>query len=171
MASSPFAKNLLPCVHQWYKRSSAQGAPQGCPMGISLFCLGFHASLLQTQHAYPDVRTTAFADNDDAVGSAARAMAARACTRSSAQTLCNLESVPSKFSLYSPAANLSSLPPDASGSTFHPEGRRKGIVVVGTPIGSPEFVASHLSHSGAQLRSCLSSLTALTDTHRDKNAA
>eukprot|EP00965_Chrysotila_dentata_P096753 3197611-Pleurochrysis_carterae.AAC.3 len=97
LASSPFA-SLLPCVRQWYGRASSlyidsqpltadgvpvyssQGARQGCPMGTFLFYLGFHAALLESQHAHPNVMLVAFAHDDYAVGAPQRALSARAAT-------------------------------------------------------------------------------------------
>eukprot|EP00965_Chrysotila_dentata_P246601 6207260-Pleurochrysis_carterae.AAC.1 len=48
---------------------SMQGARQGGPMGIFLFCLGFLACFMETQqHEHPDVMIAAFADDDYALG-------------------------------------------------------------------------------------------------------
>eukprot|EP00965_Chrysotila_dentata_P202398 6181100-Pleurochrysis_carterae.AAC.1 len=54
-----------------------QGARQGCPMGTFLSCLGFHACLMETQHAHPDVMIAAFADDDYALDPVPRALSAR----------------------------------------------------------------------------------------------
>eukprot|EP00965_Chrysotila_dentata_P236385 6201280-Pleurochrysis_carterae.AAC.7 len=172
LALSPFA-NLLPCVRQWYGRAGC--APRlRCPMGGTfLVCLSFHASLLQTQHAYPDVMITAFAYDDYAVGPAARAMAARARMHASALSLCNFESVSIESAPFTLLLRISlPFPTMFLVPLYTGQGQvSRDCDCSWDPHCSPEFVTSHISHSRAQIRSRLSFHTAHTDTHRGQNAA
>eukprot|EP00965_Chrysotila_dentata_P093835 3101097-Pleurochrysis_carterae.AAC.1 len=86
MSLAPFSLHLpLPAVSSLYRKCAlrgflAAGARQGFPMDTFLFCLSFHAALIATQQAHPDVMSVAFGDGDYAVGAPPCALSAQAAT-------------------------------------------------------------------------------------------
>lgn len=161
---------LLPFVSQFYGAPSrytfydehgaphdvwqGEGGEQGDPLMPALYAVGQHAALLEAHSALqPGEHLYAYLDDVYATCAPDRVGAVFGALRAALRDRANVHVHLGKTRAWNaageePTALLDALPPDArptawAGNWAQPPDAQ-GLVVLGTPLGSPAFVASHL---------------------------
>ena len=115
---------------------SREGTQQGDPLGCLYLALPLHEVLLDLHRAHPDVVIMAYVDDIVLLGPPDLARRAHDGLVGMLRTRLGLSSQPSKCSVYSPRGDVTAFPEDMLGAR-HP---LAGVVVLGVPVGSDEFV-------------------------------
>lgn len=166
------APRLVPFVRSFYAHTStylwwddsgachhirqAEGCEQGDALAPALFSLGQHAALeASAAHLAPGDVLAAYLDDLYIVTQPARARAAFDLVTNNVERLAGVASNLGKTRVYSGAGGcappgIAELGPDVWRGDLPPA--QRGFIALGSPIGSPEFVAetardTHLSHA------------------------
>ena len=134
----------------------AEGCEQGDALAPALFSLGQHAALeASAAHLAPGDVLAAYLDDLYIVTQPARARAAFDLVTNNVERLAGVASNLGKTRVYSGAGGcappgIAELGPDVWRGDLPPA--QRGFIALGSPIGSPEFVAetardTHLSHA------------------------
>jgi hypothetical protein len=115
---------------------SREGTQQGDPLGCLYLALPLHEVLTDLHRAHPGVVITAYVDDVLLLGPPEMVRLAYLDLVEMMQTRLGLSSQPRKCSVYSPEGDVSAFPEDMAGSRVPLE----GIIVLGVPIGSDDFV-------------------------------
>ena len=172
LAESPALEALLPFVRLWYGQDSTytwtdqegtthtiqqgEGVEQGDPLAPALFSLAIHAALVEaSQFLQPGESIFAFLDDVYSVTAADRAAIVAAHTARCIQQGAGVEPKLGKFAMWSRAGGpeppgireLLGVQPSPDREPvwkgdLPPE--RNGVVILGTPVGQPEFVRRFL---------------------------
>jgi hypothetical protein len=149
-----FFPELLPTVEMWYCRKgglyyrgmqaparavdgdgvpffSSEGCTQGDPLGPILWCLAYHATLLDLQARYPDCLILCYLDDTYYLQVPEQALACmRAGTELAEATAdeggCGVTSNLGKQEVYSPTASLDCMPPTLRGAPTAPPDPESG---------------------------------------------
>ena len=192
MLRSPFA-HFEPALRLFYEHAgelyfegerlpadSCEGAQQGDPLGPFIFALAFHATLQQVAAEFPDCVFVAYLDDVTCLGPPRRAYAALQRLQYLAEQQCDLKSDMSKCGVFSPKASdedMDFIPAEVEGSPHHCddkgvlEGRLRGMVFVGAPVGDDDWVAGVLARVFKKATARLPALARMRDAGRLQTAA
>ena len=173
LSSNPELAPLLPFVRMWYSRPStytwrdehntvhhipqAEGVEQGDPLSPLLFSLAVHASLRHANESLrPGEYLFAFLDDVYTVTSRSRATAVARMVAASIHDHAGVEPKLGKFQIWGRGGGpeppgiddlLEGAPrPEEPVWKGDLEDERNGIVILGTPVGSPAFVQRFLGN-------------------------
>jgi hypothetical protein len=115
---------------------SREGTQQGDPLGCLYMALPLHEVLTDLHRDHPGVVIIAYVDDIVILGPPELVRLAYLDLVEMLRTRLGLVSQPRKCSVYSPEGDVSAFPSSMAGA----DGSRQGVVVLGVPIGSDEFV-------------------------------
>jgi tRNA threonylcarbamoyladenosine modification (KEOPS) complex Pcc1 subunit len=153
-----------------------EGATQGDPWGPFLWSVGYHEALPETQARHPDVTILEYLDDTYYLQVAAAAVAAMRAGTECTLRLCGVASNLAKQEAYSPAGDLSVVPPTIRGSTaLLADGRSRGtalatVIVLGSFIGDEAEASDRLVARVEKAPAPLARVVQLRDTRRHKIA-
>ena len=183
LMAEPRLQSLVPYVRQWYSRQShylwtdesgvvhdimqGEGGEQGDPLMPALFALAQHESLVKARaRLHADDYLFAFLDDLYVVTTRERAKAAFAAVTEEVAVGAGVRTHLGKLRLWSKSggdcpAGFEGYGPDVWAGGAEPQSR--GIKVLGTPLGHPDFVAAQVDKRVADERRFLDKLTTLAD--------
>ena len=127
-----------------YYQKILEGVRQGDPLSTLFFCLALQPVLQRLTDAHPGLLVKAFADDLCATGPVEICAQSYDTLRHDAASSCNLNLNMTKCYIYSPGSDLTSLDLPALPAAVPRVPCDQGLVLLGAPIGSDTFIASHL---------------------------
>ena len=149
---------------------SSRGTKQGCTLGALFFCVALHFTLVVTQAVWPSVTLAGYMDDVHTQHADPTCAWGSLCTfRTMSSAHCHLRSNLDKLAMYSPAGDLSFLPPSVPGSTHQPT---RGLKIMGAYASCDQrWVSDQLCAMVPKKLSNLAGLECMHDTEKVNTSA
>ncbi len=144
---------------------STRGVAQGCPLSSATYCIIQRKAVEATLAAHPTCKMIGFADDVDILGPLDDALEASTTYRTQLARL-GIKMQPGKSAVYMPsAAGSHAIAPRCSTYGIP---AKDGIIVAGTPIGTPAFIAEALEAKLTEITTHLDNVVAAWQRSKDR---